>query len=615
MGLPKPDAAKCEDNIAKVLQTVSAFILMVDADGLKGINDKFGHATGTAYLTEIWDRLHSTFPKTFWHRYGGDEFYGVIASSKANEADLLARANRVKGMANIHGRDILVACSIGLYAAGKGESAIAAMAMADHAMYQVKKQHHGGVKAFTSDKCLALMSKWPEAWITVPISEGWRVLIYDDNTSPSAIPPVDLIVAKKTLPVTNGTIWVPENDDIRGLIEKLQEFSPAGLLEAPNPEGSDLFWDDATEEPEGASTIEVKEVNSCDPPPTELFTDWAETTEEKGPAVTEHEVIENAVIDHQEQTTGQDFIPWRSVKPAVWENGTPEEVPIIMEDPLIKTGVVKDVPITPKTKKKKVKPSRQLNPPDALKTSAENIKLKVTSVLSSVEMPRIEMPRITMKEFRVSEWIPKSLPRRPNEEDSQGPVRSVSPQNPLPEGLTKDLLGKVLWIWGMEPGLGVTYLADHAARTLSESLPVLLLDGNLERPAIIQKYPCEGPGWEASWLGKMPGKHPANVITEGNLRVWVLKQPVGPFRNLQKMWEVALFHLKSPEVTLVVDGGEQIPPPGTDFNILMLHGAFPERTADGNTILVSRQWMQGTILYDGSRTGLFNILKQCQELI
>lgn len=228
MPLPKPDATTCEETIAKVLNTVSAFIIMVDADGLKGINDKYGHATGTAYLTEIWNRLHNIFTDTLWRRYGGDEFYGVIESNKVSEAELLARAETISEVTNIHGRVIKIACSIGLYGAAKGESAIATMAMADHAMYKVKKNHHGGVKVFDSKRCLILIGEWSEEWITVPISEGWRVLVYPENMSLAAMAQSNLIVAKKPIPDSLTPVWIPENEDISKLVRKL---SMIGLME------------------------------------------------------------------------------------------------------------------------------------------------------------------------------------------------------------------------------------------------------------------------------------------------------------------------------------------------------------------------------------------------
>lgn len=614
MSLPKPDATTCEETIAKVLHSVPAFILMVDADGLKGINDRYGHTTGTAYLTEIWDRLHRAFPYTLWHRYGGDEFYGVIAALKVNEADLLTQAKSVTGMASIHGRDILIACSIGLYSAEKGESGIAAMAMADQAMYQVKKNHHGGLKVFSTKHCLALLGEWPEAWITVPISEGWRVLVYSDTTSPAVIPTVDLIVAKKPIPNLKAKVWTPENDDIGKLIEKLHDFSVDMPLEAPNQAESDLVWEEPTKGAVEEPTAGKTEISTQDLlPTTKLYTDWDETPKEKEPLVT----------DPYDESQGSEFIPWRAVKPTVWEKENLEEVPIIMDDPLVSLKTEEKTPIIlkPKVKTKKVKPRRERNAQNLLKISAQNLKLKVSSVLSSVEIPHIEiphieMPRITLKELSISEIIPKNLTLGFKDEKNQAQVQASDTQNPLPDALTEPLLGKILWFWAETPGIGVSHLTNHTAQVLSERLPVLLLDGNLQRPSLSEKYPCEGPGWETSWLRKMPGKHPAHFITAGNLRVWVLKQSVGPFKDTEKMWEVALFHLKTPEETIVIDGGGQEPPSGVDFKIQMLSNeASPEQAQTEKTILVSRQRLIGTILYDGSRTGIHSILKQCQELM
>lgn len=220
--LPRPDAAACQEAIQKVLRDEPAYIVMVDADGLKGINDRYGHAAGTAYLTEIWNRLHQAYPNALWNRYGGDEFYGVLESYKANVDEVLTKSEGIRGMTNIQGRDILVACSIGVYEAQKGESAVASMAMADHAMYDIKRIHHGGIKTFSAKHSLALIGDWPEEWITVPVTEGWRVLVYSENVNPAQIPVDQFLVAHKRL-TGFGELWIPQSHDVSELIEKIRK--------------------------------------------------------------------------------------------------------------------------------------------------------------------------------------------------------------------------------------------------------------------------------------------------------------------------------------------------------------------------------------------------------
>ncbi|AFM42938.1 diguanylate cyclase (GGDEF) domain-containing protein [Desulfosporosinus acidiphilus SJ4] len=615
MSLPKPDATKCEETIARVLQTMSAFILMVDADGLKGINDKYGHPTGTAYLTELWDRLHSAFPHTLWHRYGGDEFYGVMTAHKVNEADLFARAENITGMAQIHGRDILVACSIGLYTAGKEESAIAAMAMADHAMYQIKKNHHGGIKVFRSDRSLALIGEWSEDWITVPVSEGWRVLVYSETTSLDGQPQVDLVIARRPLPGSLAPVWVPENNDISNLIKKLHAFSLGDAHDAPNPAANDLIWEDngdRIEEPPAPPAYRDNETDSEElSSPTELFTTWGEPPKDNND--------ESAIICHQEVDMSQEFIPWRSVKPTLWDQQTLEEVPIIMDDPLTQSWNEKEKPVSLEKKQTNFQKAKSRTAPKSsstLKPSTDGIKQALSSVLSSLERPRLEIPHLNLKEFRelVPEMLPKNLPKWSKEETPQG--RSPALPNPLSVDVIESLKGKILWFWSEKSGTGVTHLANHTAQILSLGLPVLLLDGDLIKPSLVQQYPCDGPGWEKSWLRKMPGKHPEHVITEGNLRVWVLKQPVGPFTDPLNMWEVALFHLRSPDQIIVIDGGQQMPPPDVDLSMVMLSKEMvrvPNPTH--KTVWVSRQWMEGTLLYDGSQFGILGILEHCKELL
>lgn len=60
-------------------------LVMIDADGLKQINDKFGHEAGDAYLKNIADSLSSFGGKNFiCSRQGGDEFVMLIFNYSSN---------------------------------------------------------------------------------------------------------------------------------------------------------------------------------------------------------------------------------------------------------------------------------------------------------------------------------------------------------------------------------------------------------------------------------------------------------------------------------------------------------------------------------------------------
>lgn len=136
--------------------------------------------------------------------------------------------------------------------------------------------------------------------------------------------------------------------------------------------------------------------------------------------------------------------------------------------------------------------------------------------------------------------------------------------------IMKELLGKVVWFRGSSPDMDVSHAVTLFAQNLSESLPVLLLDGNLINPRLLQKYHCPSPGWECSWLEKTPGRPPKKYFSKGNLSVWTLLHSVD-VDEVEEMWEVALFHIRTPQKIVVVDGGTFSPPEGVDLNVLMVN--------------------------------------------
>ncbi len=64
-------------------------IIMLDADGLKVINDRYGHTTGDSYICEISNILRKICPKTsILSRQGGDEFVLFIYGLESDDAVL-----------------------------------------------------------------------------------------------------------------------------------------------------------------------------------------------------------------------------------------------------------------------------------------------------------------------------------------------------------------------------------------------------------------------------------------------------------------------------------------------------------------------------------------------
>ena len=125
----------------------------VDLDDFKGINDRFGHATGDAYLREIALRLTGFAPKgACVARLGGDEFAILVAGvASPEEAELLA-ARLVAALrvpVEVRGNELPASGSVGT--ALSFTTAVDGSELfrrADVALFEAKQQPGGGRRAY-----------------------------------------------------------------------------------------------------------------------------------------------------------------------------------------------------------------------------------------------------------------------------------------------------------------------------------------------------------------------------------------------------------------------------------------------------------------------------------
>lgn len=120
----------------------SSAMLFVDIDGLKRINDSFGHKAGDVALTHVAALLSEGVRKSDCvARLGGDEFGILLAHSDQQSA--LETAERLTAQierceATCEGNRLTLGVAIGVTLIATGDSPDAIIARADQAMYRVK---------------------------------------------------------------------------------------------------------------------------------------------------------------------------------------------------------------------------------------------------------------------------------------------------------------------------------------------------------------------------------------------------------------------------------------------------------------------------------------------
>ena len=118
-------------------------LLYFDLNGLKAINDAFGHHAGDEALMHVAHTLLAqTRSSDLVGRLGGDEFGVILARAGAGIARLkaarLAEAVAARPVL-VEEQSIGVRVAYGIYELKPGEEPQAALAAADHAMYEQKR--------------------------------------------------------------------------------------------------------------------------------------------------------------------------------------------------------------------------------------------------------------------------------------------------------------------------------------------------------------------------------------------------------------------------------------------------------------------------------------------
>lgn len=122
----------------------AAAMLFVDANGLKGVNDTYGHNAGDSYLAAIGRAmLENSAPKKVCARYGGDEFvmfiYGAADKSQLQGYVEELESRYKDSFIEVNGERIPVSGSVGVaYLGEDGSEYGQLLRVADQRMYQKK---------------------------------------------------------------------------------------------------------------------------------------------------------------------------------------------------------------------------------------------------------------------------------------------------------------------------------------------------------------------------------------------------------------------------------------------------------------------------------------------
>lgn len=134
-------------------------VVMIDVDGMKAVNDTYGHQAGDEVLVAVAATL--TREGALVGRYGGDEFLVALPAAdrrtaEAYRADVLAAVAATRVHDPHTGSAIPVLASVGLAIyPDESETIDEAIRLADHAMYAAKREHRDAPGAPASRTALA----------------------------------------------------------------------------------------------------------------------------------------------------------------------------------------------------------------------------------------------------------------------------------------------------------------------------------------------------------------------------------------------------------------------------------------------------------------------------
>ena len=145
--VPLPNRRGFERNLSALIDRVTRYgdsgaLLFIDVDGLKMVNDSFGHDAGDAALIHVAELLTGGVRQSDCvARFGGDEFAVLLERVDLVQANETATrlTDRIAGTNfTYEGAQIPLSAAIGIAEIRAGDSPEAVLARADRAMYEQK---------------------------------------------------------------------------------------------------------------------------------------------------------------------------------------------------------------------------------------------------------------------------------------------------------------------------------------------------------------------------------------------------------------------------------------------------------------------------------------------
>lgn len=138
---------KIRARLAKIRPGQSGWLVILDVDNFKQINDANGHLVGDAVLCMIADELKNLFKSGLTGRIGGDEFIVFIEDISREELKKLLTAlnSTVKEVYRDREKNMEVSCSMGVVPYSREQKDFDILFQwADYALYRVKQENKNG---------------------------------------------------------------------------------------------------------------------------------------------------------------------------------------------------------------------------------------------------------------------------------------------------------------------------------------------------------------------------------------------------------------------------------------------------------------------------------------